>query len=464
MPPPNITGKLHLGHAMFSTLQDIIIRHKRMTGYDALWTPGTDHAGLATQEKLMNELALQDINPSYDEFCKFAEDWKQNYQGKITEQLRSLGSSCYWSKERFTLDNQYTDATITAFNKCNDANMLYRKDNQWYLDMKQLADEIISCYENGEITIIPESEGKTFCHFLRNIEPWCISRQIWWGHRMPIWYNENGDWCSAYNEEDAKSKLSGNLYQEKDCLDTWFSSSLWPFAILGWPNNTEDYNKYYPADIIETADDILFFWCARMLMMGKLLTGKLPFKTIYLHGIIRDKHGRKMSKSLDNGIDPNDIITKYGCDTLRFALAENTSPGLDMKISDEIFITSKKFINKLWNCSKFILMHYERNQSLNNIYNISYIDPENIKMIHDALDEYNFRKAAGYIRHFIKDQFCDWWIETSKEKLYADDEETLKTGLRCLEEILKISHPFIPYITEYIWDSFHYTLLIDEQM
>ena len=438
MPPPNITGQLHMGHAIFITLQDILIRYHRMIGDDTIWIPGTDHAGIATQDKILENLKKLGIsNPNKEEFLQYAAEWKKTTHSTITTQIRKLGASCDWSRERFTLDEQYSKSVQYAFKKCKD--LLYHEDGQWYLNMKPLAQSILEEYYAGNITIIPEYSGKTFCHFLENIEPWCISRQIWWGHQMPI--------CD-------------------DVFDTWFSSALWPFAILGWPDITPDFERYYPANIIETADDILFFWCARMLMMGKYLTGILPFKTIYLHGIIRDKHGRKMSKSLNNGIDPLDIISKYGCDTLRFTLAEDTMPAQDTKMKMEKIDASKKFMNKLWQASRFCLrFEFERDMNAKPIHEN---DLKMLEMFQDfssrykcCLDNYEFKQATIELRKIFKDTFCDWYIEDMKKRI---DTNSYSCMMNIFEKILIYFHPFIPFITEQIWSSFHDDLLIDQQM
>lgn len=473
MPPPNITGQLHMGHALFTTLQDILIRHRRMTGRDSIWIPGTDHAGIATQEKIMEHLYQNgNINPTREEFLDCAWEWKNTFHKRITTQLRYLGTSCDWSRERFTLDNEYSKSVNYALKRCADEGMLYRENGQWYLRMDKRANELLARYENGELTIYPESEGKTFCHFLKNIEPWCISRQIWWGHRIPIWYNANGEWIAGTKEE-AQAKFGNDIRQDEDTLDTWFSSSLWPFAILGWPNETPDFNRWYPSSLIETADDILFFWCARMLMMGLLLTDKMAFNTIYLHGIIRDKHGRKMSKSLGNGIDPLDIISKYGTDALRLGLCENTSAGLDIKLSDDKFESAKRFANKIWQGSKFIINHWDRmgrptitipeiiTNNDDKIIMNEFIETK--EMMHKCFNEYDFREASSLFRRFFHNRFCDWWIETRKKELYENNIETGIIGIWIIGGCLKMIHPIMPFITEKIWGCIYDTALITTQ-
>lgn len=461
-----------MGHALFTTIQDIIIRHKRMTGHNTLWQPGTDHAGLATHDKIMSELAQAGIStPSRDQYFFQAEQWKSKTGNRITEQIRRLGASCDWSRERYTLDDRHTNTTIEAFCRLFDQGLIYRNDNQWWLDTSGMAEQILAQYYGGNIKIIPEHEGKTFCHFLENIEPWCLSRQIWWGHRIPMWYDSSGNCCSARNEIEARAKLgTDHITQDSDVLDTWFSSALWPFALLGWPDDTPDMKMFYPANLIETADDILFFWCARMMMMGITLTGMLPFDTIYLHGIIRDKHGRKMCKSLGNGIDPLEMIDQYGCDALRLALSEHCTPGQDIKLNPAMFDSAKKFCNKLWQASRFCLMHHARIGKITD--DISTHDDDVLilaecdqmmRNINEYLCGYQIREAAFCLRSFIKNRFCDWYIERSKCRLYDNDQLALNTLILALRIILKCGHPIMPYITEMIYSSFNDHPLITAQ-
>jgi valyl-tRNA synthetase len=436
MPPPNITGELHMGHALFTTLQDTIIRHKRAQGYSALWLPGTDHAGLATHEKIMALLKKKRLEPSRANYEQEAEGWKAKTGNRISEQIRRLGASCDWSRERYTLDDGYTRAVHEAYARLQAQGLISKRDGQIYFDTSALAADLLARYQAGEIKIIPEHEGKTFAHFLENIEPWCISRQIWWGHQIP---------------------------GEDDVFDTWFSSALWPFAIHGWPEQTPDLERYYPADLIETGADILFFWCARMMMMGLALTDRLPFKTIYLHGMIRDAQGRKMSKSLGNGIDPLDIIQRYSCDGMRFALLENCTEGQDINLGDDMFDAGKRFCNKLWQASRFALGHWER-QGCSVIGSSVSEHPDDLtiltecheasRAISEALNGYEFRQAAYTFRHFFKDRFCDWYIEAAKDRLYADDKAGIETIMSVLQSSLKMAHPMIPFITSRIEEAF----------
>lgn len=449
-----------MGHAIFTTLQDILIRYHRMNGKAALWLPGTDHAGLATQQKIDQLMIDQGLDPNSDEFYNFAENYKNTLDHTITNQLRKTGASCDWSRYTFTLDERYSKSVIAALTECHKKGLLYSSNGQWYLDMSQMANNLIQHIKSGHIKIIPENETKTLLHFLENIEPWCISRQIKWGHRLPIWTNGS-------DIQISENTIDGYT-QEYGCLDTWFSSALWPFASLGWPEKTDDYEKFYPAKLIETADDILFFWCARMLMMGEFLTGQLPFDTIYLHGIMRDKDGLKMSKSLGNGIDPLDIISEYGCDAMRFALTENATPGQDMKMWDDKFQSGKSIGTKLWNASKFCLSHnskFRPSETTNNFDDINFI--QELKLFKNKMsmhfENYEFHLAAQSYRHFLFDEFCGKYLELTKYRLYTDqDPEALFTLMFGLSEILKIGHPIMPFITEYIWQTFNETMLISE--
>ena len=358
MPPPNITGQLHLGHALFLTLQDIQTRARALMGQETLWIPGTDHAGLATHAKIIDTLAQQGCDP-YDAeaYDQIAENWKNHHHDRIITQMKAMGPACDWDKERFTLDASYQKTTWQAFKQLieDDPSRLYRQEDQWYLNMEDLARPLIQALEKGHIQITPTSSKSSLLHMLRHIEPWCLSRQIRWGMPMPHRINPEGQW--AFHEPETAC-LDG--YESlPDTLDTWFLSSLWPLALLGWPQaqSSHEWDNFYPAAWIETGEDILFFWCARMLMMGYALTGQWPFKNIYLHGLIRDGQGRKMSKSLGNGIDPMEWIKRYGADTLRWTLACHTEPGLDMKISEDDLKTEARFLNKIYQSARFLDMH-----------------------------------------------------------------------------------------------------------
>ena len=430
-----------------------------MLGDNTLWLPGTDHAGLATQKKLDEAMRKAGLDPRGPDFDAFAENYKATLKNTISDQLRACGASCDWSRERFTLDAAYSNAVIEALRRAHAAQMLYEADGQWYLNMEALAGRIL----DSDITIIPESEWGTLRNFLANIEPWCISRQIRWGHRLPIW--KSGDCIQISDTSPGKGWT-----QETGCLDTWFSSALWPFATLGWPDDTEDMRTFYPAAMIETADDILFFWCARMLMMGLLLTGELPFKTIFLHGIIRDKFGKKMSKSEGNGIDPLDIISRYGCDAMRFALAEGATPGNDMRLYDEKFQAGKALRIKLWNAAKYALGHRDRLSVYAAPKGSHADDLRMMQLATDAktrianeLTDLRYHIAAEEIRKFIYNDFCGWYIEATKFRLYEEnDQDALDTLMWTLDQTLRMIHPFMPFVSERIRMAYSDTPLIGD--
>lgn len=421
---------------MFTTLQDILIRYHRMQGRNTLWLPGTDHAGLATQQKLDEEMKTRGLDPEGSEFDAFAESYKQRIGGTICEQLRRTGASCDWSRYRFTLDDEYSEAVETAFDICRKD--MFERDGQLYLDMTEPARLLIEEIMAGNLKIIPASETKTLLHFLENIEPWCISRQIRWGHRI-----------------DGRD----------DVLDTWFSSALWSFATLGWPKITDDFKTFYPAALIETGDDILFFWCARMLMMGLKLTGRMAFDTIYLHGLLRDKDGRKFSKSLGNGIDPIEIIEKYGCDAMRMALAEGATPGIDARLYDEKFEAAKALRIKLWNASKFCLRFYDRK---NIGWTPSHPDDADMyertmrakKLIVQRITDMEIHLAAQEARRFLYDDFCSWYIEIAKDRLYEGDASAIYHLSGAFDDLLKMMHPFMPFVTEEIHSAYSKKRLI----
>jgi valyl-tRNA synthetase len=453
MPPPNITGILHLGHAYFGTLQDILVRFRRMQGRAVLWLPGTDHAGLATQHKLDAAMRKQGLDPHGPDFRSFAQTYKAGLQSAISGQLRSIGCSCDWSRERFTLDTAYSEAVTQALSRCHEAGMLSRSQGQWWLDMRALASQLLSALDRGEMTIMPAHGEKVLREFLANIEPWCISRQIRWGHRLPIWTLPDGSMVIS----DA-SPAPGAV-QEEDVLDTWFSSSLWPFATLGWPQSTPDLERYYPADLIETGADILFFWCARMLMMGLLLTHRLAFRTIYLHGLILDKQGRKMSKSEGNGIDPLTVIRTWGTDALRISLAEDTTPGQDVRFDEERVRAGRALCTKLWNAARFALAHWNA-QGRPTVSRPMHAEGDDACMLAEAdaaiveateaLDAMDFRRHALGLRHFLWDRMCSWYLETVKERLRSGDADALCTLMWTLDIVVHLMHPLAPFITERI--------------
>ncbi|NLZ75806.1 MAG: valine--tRNA ligase [Erysipelotrichia bacterium] len=652
IPPPNVTGKLHLGHSWDNTLQDIITRYKRMCGFDTLYLAGMDHAGIATQAKVDERLKLQGIS-RYDigreKFLEQAWNWKEEYAGHIRKQWASMGLGLDYSRERFTLDEGLSKAVrksfvtlykegliyqgeriinwdpqaLTALSnieviykstkssmyhfyyevvetgqkiaiattrpetmfgdvcvvvhpdderykdivglhvinpankehlpiitdsyidmefgtgvmKCTPAhdpndfiigekygfekpvcinpdasmnelageyigldryvcreklverikgegNLAFIEDiehnvgysertdvivepylsKQWFVNMKPLADEVLKYqqFEEKKINFYPERFEKTFIQWLENIEDWCISRQLWWGHRIPVWYHkETGEvYCEM---EDPKDKE--NYIQDEDVLDTWFSSALWPFSTLGWPENSEDFKRFYPTDCLVTGYDIIFFWVARMAFQARYLTSNRPFRDVLIHGLIRDEQGRKMSKSLGNGVDPEDVKIKYGSDALRFFLTTNSTPGADLRYSDTKVEASWNFINKIWNASKFVQMNIE-NMSLEDVdlSNLNNIDKwildklnKTIISVNKNMDKYEFAQVGNELYNFIWNDYCNWYIEFSKSTLNSEDEKVVKatksTLLVALIDILKLLHPFMPFVTERIYLS-----------
>ena len=650
MPPPNVTGKLHLGHSWDNTLEDIITRYKRMRGYDTLFLPGMDHAGIATQAKVDQRLKQQGIS-RYDigreKFLKQAWAWKDEYASYISEQWASMGLAIDYSRERFTLDeglskavrktfvtlykegliyqgeriinwdpqaktalsnieviykntkgymyhfyydvvetgqkievattrpetmfgdvcvvvnpkderykdivglhvinpangdslpiitDEYVDLEFgTGAMKCtpahdpndfiigekygfdkpvcinpdatmnslageyegldryacreklverikNEGHLAYIEEiehnvgysertdvvvepylsKQWFVKMKPLAEDVLKHQANADekINFYPERFEKTFIQWLENIEDWCISRQLWWGHRIPVWYHkETGEiYCEM---EDPENK--DDYYQDEDVLDTWFSSALWPFSTLGWPENTDDLKRYYPTDCLVTGYDIIFFWVARMAFQARHLTNNRPFKDVLIHGLIRDEQGRKMSKSLGNGVDPRDVKEKYGADALRFFLTTNSTPGADLRYSDTKLEASWNFINKVYNASKFTLMNLENFKyeeiDLSYLNNIdSWIIAKfnkTLASVNKNMDKYEFALVGNELYSFIWDDFCSWYIELAKTTLNSEDQKIVKatksTLLIMLTNIIKLLHPFMPFVTEKIY-------------
>lgn len=459
MPPPNITGQLHAGHALFATLQDILIRYKRQRGYDTLWLPGLDHAGLATQEKIEQELQAAGLEITRENFDAMAQDWCDRHKGRIIHQLKSLGASADWKRIKFTLDDDMAAATAHAFITLYERGLIYYRDGGWYLKMESLAKAAIAKLDAGELKIIPESESKTYRHYLENIHDWELSRQIWWGHSIPAWQSqETGEWFIAATAEDAQQQAPGHtLIQSPDKLDTWFSSGLWSFSALGWHTNSEDYQRFFPAAMLETGKDILFFWAARQIMLSLELTGKLPFNTIYLHGLIRDSKNQKMSKSKGNGIDPLTIIEKYGADALRFGLAANTTAGQDSKLNEEHFASAAKFTRKIWNAARFILQYEEplpREKFSRTEEDLNYKETiENLAdEIYDLLDNHKINLAANRLRQFFWHEFCDTYLESAKKRIESNDNaaSAIFTLYESLSKLLLLLHPFMPFITEKI--------------
>ena len=658
IPPPNITGKLHMGHALDNTIQDILIRTKRMQGYNTLWLPGTDHAAIATEVKIvekMKEAGITKEDIGREAFLERAWDWKREYGGTIVKQLKKLGSSCDWSRERFTMDEGLSNAVeqvfINLYNEgliykgkrminwcpnCNtsisDAEVEYEEEpthlwhirykvkdedkyvivattrpetmlgdtgvavhpsdarykdligktvilpimnkeipiiadpfvemefgtgavkltpahdpndyqaaadhgleiievfdenfkmgnlvpelagmdllearerivqmlkesgdlvkvedyvhnvgkcyrchntiephisDQWFVKMEELAKPAIEAVKNGDVKFIPQKYEKTYFNWMENIRDWCISRQLWWGHRIPAYYCEECDNIMvSKNKPETCTKCGGShLHQDEDTLDTWFSSALWPFSTLGWPEKTEDYKYFYPTDTLVTGYDIITFWVSRMIFSALKHTGKVPFKDVLIHGIVRDSQGRKMSKSLGNGIDPLEIIEKYGSDALRFSLIYGISAGNDIRYMPEKLELASNFANKLWNASKFVLGNISEN--LNEKYleanetpsNLSYEDKwilsrlnTVIKEVTTNIENYDLGVALQKIYDFTWNEFCDWYIEMVKPRLYEENSNSKEVALWTLNKVLintlKLLHPIMPFMTEEIF-------------
>ncbi len=655
MPPPNITGQLHVGHALDNTMQDILVRWKRMQGIPTLWIPGTDHASIATEARIVAMLKEEGLTKEQigrEEFLKRAWQWKDKYGGRIVEQLKKMGSSCDWSRERFTMDEQCSKAVRRFFVSLYDKGLIYKGDRiinwcpgcktaisdaevehkdenghlwyvrypfkegggyvtiattrpetmlgdtavavnptderyadlvgkmlilpvvgreipivaddyvdkeygtgavkvtpshdpndfecgerhdlpriqvigedgsmtaeageyagldryearkkivdelkrqgllektedivhsvghccrcdtiiepliskQWFVKMEPLAKPALEAVENGDVKIVPDRFAKVYSNWLENIRDWCISRQLWWGHRIPAWYCDDcGEITVSEDEPEVCGHCgSGNIHQDEDVLDTWFSSGLWPFSTMGWPDDTEDLDYFYPTSVLVTGYDIIFFWVARMIFSGLEATGKKPFEYVVIHGLIRDDEGRKMSKSLGNGIDPIEVIDKYGADTLRFTLATNNSPGNDIRFSWDRAEASRNFANKLWNATRFALLNMEIDRvaeipfdklDMSDKWILSRLN-KLIREVDSNLDRFELGLAASKLYDFIWNEFCDWYIEASKARLYGSDREektVCETVLRyVLDNTLRLLHPFMPFITEELWQQ-----------
>ena len=654
IPPPNITGQLHLGHAMDETLQDTLIRWRRMQGYSALWLPGTDHASIATEAKIVEAMRKEGITKEEigrEKFLERAWAWKDQYGGRIVEQLKKLGSSCDWDRLRFTMDEGCNKAVNHVFKKLYDKGLIYRGERiinwcphcktsisdaevvfeekegsfwhlryplsdgsgyielattrpetmlgdtavavhpdderykalvgktvilplvnkeipiiadsyveqdfgtgvvkitpahdpndfevglrhnlpvinvmddggvinenggkyagmpalearkqivkdldeagflikiepikhnvgtcyrcgtvveprvstQWFVKMEPLAKPAIDAVKDGDIRFIPERMDKVYYNWMENIKDWCISRQLWWGHQIPAWYCECGETIVSETVPTVCPKCGGtHLTRDPDTLDTWFSSALWPFSTLGWPDNTEELKYFYPTNTLVTGYDIIFFWVARMIFSGLEHMGEVPFNTVFFHGLIRDAQGRKMSKSLGNGVDPLDVISVYGADALRFTLVTGNSPGNDLRFSEEKVSASRNFANKIWNAARFILMNIKGKDIdcalpkklytsdkwiLNRFNNVTAAVTEN-------LEKFELGMAVSKLYDFIWDDFCDWYIELAKIRMNSADEESADSARRVLvwtmSNTLKLLHPFMPYITEEIWQT-----------
>ncbi|MDY3037082.1 MAG: valine--tRNA ligase [Eubacteriales bacterium] len=662
MPPPNITGQLHMGHALDQTLQDVLTRFKRLQGYSALWLPGSDHASIATEVKVVNRIreeeGLEKEDLGREEFLKRAWAWKKEFGGKITKQCRKLGDSCDWSRERFTMDEgcnkavnhffvrlyekgliykgnrlinwcpecgtslsdaevehedkngmywyfrypaadggegiivatsrpetmfgdvaiavhpsdeRYKDMVgknvilplvgkeipiiadpypdpekgtgavkITPAHDPNDFEVGQRNDleniscinpdatmnslagkyegmdryecrkawvkdleeagylvkteekvipvgecyrcrtvvepmlsDQWFVKMEELAKPAIEAAKSGALQHVPERFEKTYLHWLEEIRDWCISRQLWWGHRIPAYYCQDcGELMVAETAPHQCSKCgSTNIKQDEDVLDTWFSSALWPFSTLGWPEETEDLKYFYPTDVLVTGYDIIFFWVVRMVFSALETTGEVPFKYVYVHGLVRDAQGRKMSKSLGNGIDPLEIIDQYGADALRFMLTTGITPGNDMRFKTDKLESARNFANKLWNASRFVIMNlqdedgsFREMADLTDLNSAALQDEDKwmisrvndaVKYITETMEKFDLALAGQRAYDLIWNEFCDWYIEIVKGRLYGNDEQDKMVAravlVKVLKDMLRLLHPFMPYITEEIW-------------
>ena len=628
MPPPNITGQLHMGHAMDATMQDTLIRFKRMQGYSALWLPGYDHASIATEVKIvekMKEDGLSKADVGREGFLKRAWQWTEQYGGRITLQQRRMGASCDWSRQAFTMDEKCSRAVREAFVNLYDKGLIYRGDRiinwcpccktalsdaeveyaeeagsfwhirypaadgsgevivattrpetmlgdtavavhpadeyvdmdfgtgcvkitpahdpndfevgkrhalevirvmnddgtmnerafayagldryearkrvvadlekggylvkiephthnvghcyrchstvepivskQWFVKMEPLAKPAIAAVMKNKVKFVPERFSKIYYNWMENVRDWCISRQLWWGHRIPVWYCEDcgAEICAKEDPTCCPACGGTNLKQDEDVLDTWFSSALWPFSTLGYPEDTADYRYFYPTDVLVTGYDIIFFWVARMIFSGIEHTGKVPFHDVLIHGIVRDEQGRKMSKSLGNGIDPLEVVDKYGADSLRLSLLTGIAPGNDTRYSDTKVESCRNFINKLWNASRFVLMNAE-GKKIPSVEEVKFAPADKwiisrlqncIREVTTNLGKYELGMASELATDFVWDDFCDWYIELSKPALYGEDEERKLSALSVLcfvlENALKLLHPFIPFVTEEIY-------------
>lgn len=652
MPPPNVTGQLHMGHAMDETMQDTVVRFKRMQGYSVLWLPGTDHASLATEHKIVEKLREEGTTKEElgrEEFLRRAWAWKEKYGGKIIEQLKKLGSSCDWDRLAFTMDERCSNAVREAFFRLYNKGLIYRGSRiinwcpccktalsdeevehsedagnfwyfrypvegkeefitiattrpetmlgdtavavhpadkrykkfvgktlclpltdrkipivadeyvdpdfgtgavkitpahdpndfevglrhnlpmirvmnddgtmnelageyrgldryearkkivndmkelgllvkiephthnvghchrchqtvepivskQWFVKMASLAKPAIDAVAKNKTKFVPDRFAKIYFNWLENIRDWCISRQLWWGHRIPVWYCDCGEVICARTTPTVCPKCGGtHLTQEEDCLDTWFSSALWPFSTLGWPEETEEFKYFYPTDVLVTGYDIIPFWVMRMMFSGLEYTKKVPFRDVLIHGLVRDEQGRKMSKSLGNGIDPLDVIAQYGADSLRLSLITGVAPGNDTRFTDTKVEASRNFINKLWNASRFVLMNVN-GEKISKIEEVK-LQPADrwiisrlmttIREVTLSMQKYDLGIAADKLTDFVWNDFCDWYIELSKPALYDGDSERKRGALGVLlfvlENALKLLHPFIPFVTEEIY-------------
>ena len=658
IPPPNITGQLHMGHALDNTLQDILIRFKRMQGFAALWVPGTDHASIATEAKIVDAMAKEGITKDdigRDEFLKRAWDWKELYGNRIINQLKCLGSSCDWSRLRFTMDEGLSKAVLEVFERLYNKGLIYRGERitnwcphcntsisdieveykemdgsfwyinypladgsgslmiattrpetmlgdtavavnpqdekykdligknlvlplvnkeipiiaddyvelgfgtgavkitpahdpndfevgkrhnlevikvlddrgfvnenggkykgmdryearkqiikdledlgllvkiephkhnvgtcqrcgtvvepmvskQWYVKMKPLAEPAIEAVKKGDVKFVPDRFSKIYYNWMENIQDWCISRQLWWGHRIPAYYCDKcGETVVSKTQPDVCPKCGAKSFtQDPDTLDTWFSSALWPFSTLGWPDNTADLNYFYPTDVLVTGYDIIFFWVARMIFSACEQMGEAPFKHVLIHGLVRDSQGRKMSKSLGNGIDPLEVIDEYGTDALRFALTSGNAPGNDQRYLPEKVEAARNFANKIWNATRFVLLNFDEDPDFSKVDKNKFTTADKwilsscnklIKEVTDNLEKFELGVALSKVYDFMWDCFCDWYIEFAKPRLFDETDPTRLEAQYVLNDVLikclKLLHPFMPFITEELYQSLY---------
>ncbi|WP_298982859.1 valine--tRNA ligase [Caldilinea sp.] len=670
MPPPNVTGALHLGHAITSSIEDMLIRYHRMLGDPTLWVPGTDHAGIATQNVVERHLEKQGVTRhdlGRERFVDEVWRWKHEYHARITAQQKRMGISCDWTRERFTLDEGLSRAVMEAFVRLYDEGLIYRGNylvnwcprcqsalsdleveheevsgrlytfryplkeggylevsttrpetilgdtavavhpddpryaayvgktalvpmlqreipviadayvnpefgtgalkvtpghdpndyeigkrhdlpminimnedgtlnaaagpyagldrfearkklwadmkaaglvvgdkehvhqvghcqrcgsvvepllsEQWWVKMEPLAKPALAAVANGDIQIVPQRFERVYNHWLENIRDWCISRQLWWGHRIPVWYGPDGVAFAGRTEAEARARAAAhygrevNLQQDPDVLDTWFSSGLWPFSTLGWPDQTEDLATYYPTTVLETGYDILFFWVARMIMMGLKFTGEAPFSVVYLHGLVRDEQGRKMSKSLGNALDPLDLIDEYGADALRFTLLTGSTPGNDLKLSVSRIEANRNFANKIWNAARFVIIKLQDTElavDFSDPHSPTYRLPERSLLgladrwilsryesvrrdVNRLIESWQLGEAGRQLYEFLWSEYCDWYIEASKVRLAdaqsAEAQATRQVLAYVLERTLRLLHPYMPFVTEAIWQN-----------
>lgn len=457
MPPPNITGQLHLGHALFLTLQDIQTRGRALMGQPTLWLPGTDHAGLATHAKILESLEAADESPdNLDAYWRHAWAWKERFHARITTQMRAMGAACDWSRERFTLDPAYQASTLEAFKRLLERypeGLSYR-EGQWYFDITPLASPLIEALENHTIRITPEGPKQALLHMLRHPEPWCLSRQIPWGLTLPLQHDGAGRWAWLEPGSLAQSGWTACT----DTFDTWFLSALWPLATLGWPDDPDGLmERFYPAGWMETGEDILFFWCARMLMIGHALTDRWPFHDIFLHGLIRDAQGRKMSKSLGNGLDPLDLMKTAGCDALRWYLACQTEPRLDLRFDPNALQQESRFLNKIYQSARFLALQGIRLADCGEATASSEekaLD-DLTRTWAECLLENRFKEAARLLQRSYTDTFCNTWLEAAKSNLRAGDEITRQRMGRIFQRYLALLHPFLPFLTTELHAQLH---------